>query len=84
MGVRDHEFVSNIPPHKVFIKQKRTRVTALERVCTTAAEMIYDRCELSFRRFGLHRDMNEPGFRSPPVHEVNCLKWPSGPHSGSF
>lgn len=78
----DHGFVSNIPAHKVFIKQKRTRVTASGRVCTTAAGMIYDRRELSFRRVGLYHDMNEPHFQSLPVHEVNCLKWPV--HSGLF
>lgn len=41
-----------------------------------AAKMIYDRRELSFRRVGLHRDTNEPHFRSRLVREVNCLKWP--------
>lgn len=44
--------VSNISAHKVFIKQRRTRVTASGRASTTA-RMIYDRRELSFRRVGL-------------------------------
>lgn len=78
----DYGVVSNIPTHKVFIKQKRTRVTASGRVCTAAVGMIYDRRELSFRRVGLHRDVNEPHFRSPLVREVNRLKWPV--HSGLF
>lgn len=64
------------------MKQKRTRVTASRRVCTTTVGMIYDRRELSFRWVDLYHDANEPHFRSPLVHEVNCLKWPV--HSGLF
>jgi len=74
----DHGFVSNIPAHKVFIKQKKWELRSQRGFARQKkiVRMIYDRCELSFRRVGFYHDVNEPHFRSPLVREVNCLKWP--------